>query len=733
VFRDLLRRFVSVCEAIAYAHSRNVIHRDLKPSNVMLGEFGETMILDWGLAKRIDDDVEIDDAAVAGNSQAGMSPITIDGQVVGTPLYMAPEQATGALGQHGPATDIYALGAILYQLLTGKPAHGGATNEEILTRLRESMRVPAPSSVKRDVDKALEAICLKAMSPRPEDRYASATALAKDVENWAADEPVEAYREPLAARVARLSRRHQSIVRGVAAVIFVLIVGIIATSLQSIRARRAERNAQDRFNDVRTLAQRFMFDFHDKIQSLAGSTPAVKMLVETSLAYLDKLSAQAGDDRALLYDVAEAYEKVGDIQGNPMSGAHVGKTGDAIESYRRALAIRQRLAAAVPNDLKSLRGLMSVHGKLGDVQQAASDTTAALASYRTSLGFAERVAAMRPGERQAMQDVSLSLGRVARLLSLTGDRAGAMETESRAMTITRKLAEEDPSDVSAQRTLSAFLNRYAQLHTADGDVTGALDSQTESVAIAQRLADASPHDAQLQRELSLSLMAMGELRAQSHDFANALEQYERALAITDRLARLDPTNAKAQKDLILTHGRIGGLHFTSGATPKALEHFRTSLAVAQRQAAADRNNAEAQRDLAVAHGMLGMTLTWSGLAGSLEEALENLQRSVDICRRLHQADPSDVVAQHDLAASYDRIGEVYAALAHTKQNDSDKLAMWRQAHASCAEALELLERMIRDGSLEPAELPAVERLKKRVARYERTMNQVESPASHPAD
>jgi serine/threonine protein kinase/tetratricopeptide (TPR) repeat protein len=208
---QLLRRFIDVCNAIAYAHSRGVVHRDLKPDNVMLGSFGETLVVDWGLARAFGQADEAADAAearpAAPASPAGSNQaVTQAGAVIGTPAYMSPEQAGGKGAELGPAADVYSLGATLYCLLTGK-----APIEEpdvLLTLVRVQFgEFPPPRQVNRRVPAALEAVCLKAMALRPRDRYASARDLANDLEHWLADEPVVAHREGPWERVRRLSRR----------------------------------------------------------------------------------------------------------------------------------------------------------------------------------------------------------------------------------------------------------------------------------------------------------------------------------------------------------------------------------------------------------------------------------------------------------------------------------------------------------------------------------------------
>ena len=199
--RQLLGRFNDVCDAIAYAHSRGVLHRDLKPGNVMLGKYGETLVVDWGLAKPVGGPTSRDaDAEVPLHPTSGDgSSATQMGSAIGTPQFMPPEQAAGRLDQLGPASDVYSLGATLYCLLTGKVPFEGGDVGAILQRVQRG-DFPRLRQVQRDVPPGLEAICLKAMALGPVDRYATPRALAGDVEKWLADEPVSARREPWRVR-----------------------------------------------------------------------------------------------------------------------------------------------------------------------------------------------------------------------------------------------------------------------------------------------------------------------------------------------------------------------------------------------------------------------------------------------------------------------------------------------------------------------------------------------------
>jgi tRNA A-37 threonylcarbamoyl transferase component Bud32/tetratricopeptide (TPR) repeat protein len=257
-FRRLLDRFVAVCNAVAYAHSRGVIHRDLKPSNVMLGPYGETLVVDWGLAKAVGRDaVEGDD----GPAEPTLVPVLSDpegatrtGAALGTPAYMSPEQAAGQLDQLGPASDVYSLGATLYALLTGRAPVAGKDAGEILARVQRG-DWPAPRQVRPAVPPALNAVCRKALAREPAGRYGSALELAAEVERWLADEPVATWREPWAVRTRRWMRRHRPLVSTAAGVLVVALlgatVGLVLVSGAREREAAARKTAEEKAEEAR--------------------------------------------------------------------------------------------------------------------------------------------------------------------------------------------------------------------------------------------------------------------------------------------------------------------------------------------------------------------------------------------------------------------------------------------------------------------------------------------------
>jgi WD40 repeat protein/serine/threonine protein kinase len=246
-FRQLLGRFVDVCNAVAYAHSRGVLHRDLKPGNVMLGPYGETLVVDWGLAKplgRRDGAPDSSEQTLMPSSASG-SAVTLMGSAIGTPAYMSPEQAAGRLDELGPASDVYSLGATLYCLLTVKPPFEGTDAGEILRKVQKG-DFPPPRTVDSRVPAPLEAICLKAMALKPLERYPSPRALADDIEHWLADEPVSAWPEPWSARVRRWAGKHRALVTSTAAAFGVALVTAAVGLVLLAAANERERDARNK-------------------------------------------------------------------------------------------------------------------------------------------------------------------------------------------------------------------------------------------------------------------------------------------------------------------------------------------------------------------------------------------------------------------------------------------------------------------------------------------------------
>jgi tetratricopeptide (TPR) repeat protein/tRNA A-37 threonylcarbamoyl transferase component Bud32 len=297
----LLEAFVQVCQAVAYAHSRGVIHRDLKPDNVMLGEYGETLVLDWGMAKVRSQPENGQSYPAVQLTYASGSTETQAGTVMGSPAYMAPEVADGRAADADERTDVYLLGATLYHLLTGRVPREGNSRAELVDLARTVPPTP-PRRLKPDVPRALEAICLKAMAHRKQDRYGSAGEVAADVRRYLAGAPVAAYPEPLPARAWRWCRRHRRVLgRSVAAAVVAAGLGLAAAvELRAAWQREAvARQEADERRRAQEAAEREAADLRRRDQA-SQDLLAFRRLCDERQFYA-AFATPAGDER-LHYD-----------------------------------------------------------------------------------------------------------------------------------------------------------------------------------------------------------------------------------------------------------------------------------------------------------------------------------------------------------------------------------------------------------------------------------------------
>lgn len=349
-FRDLLQRFITVCQTLAYAHSQGVIHRDLKPDNVMLGSYGETLVVDWGLAKQLGQHevtphgtteptaepwqtVDFAPPQTPDLAPVVAAPHTQAGAIMGTPAYMAPEQARGEIEKLGPATDIYALGAMLFALLTGHAPYQGNLLD-ILTKLQGNPVPPTPEAVKTGIPRPLTAICVKAMAATPTARYATAADLAKEVERYLADEPVVAYSEPWTLRTRRWMRKNRTLVTaGMVLILTATIALLISLVLVDAERRKVidqekatalERDGKEKALQVALRQQQRAEKNQKKAMEQRDIAVAVRKFLQHDL--LDQASA---------WQQAEALRNEG--QTNQIATYEI-KAGELLDRAARKLS-----------------------------------------------------------------------------------------------------------------------------------------------------------------------------------------------------------------------------------------------------------------------------------------------------------------------------------------------------------------------------------------------------------
>ncbi|HEY6564072.1 MAG TPA: serine/threonine-protein kinase, partial [Pirellulaceae bacterium] len=372
--RELLNRFLTVCDAISYAHSRNVLHRDLKPGNILLGEYGETLVVDWGLAKYIvgDDDSSLGEvssiASPAGDAATVELMRTRVGRVVGTPQFMSPEQANGQIGALGPATDIYALGATLYVILTGRPPIERGSNDAMLADVRLG-RWLRPREINSRIPRPLESICVKAMALEASDRFDSVGRLAEDIRRWLADAPVSSHQETLAERLARLGRKHRSLVRSAAAALAILALVscgfAVALNVQrkvAVRAASAERAAREEMQIAKERKDRVLKYLTDAFRrpdpSVDGRSVTVASVLDQARREVDLLDKDPEEQSLILSTLGETYFSLGLYP-------------ESKEVTERALKMRRSVSPSdAPETMALLHNLALNHASTGEFDRA---------------------------------------------------------------------------------------------------------------------------------------------------------------------------------------------------------------------------------------------------------------------------------------------------------------------------------------------------------------------------
>ncbi len=576
--KERLKLFRSLCSAMQYVHQHLMVHGDLKCSNVLVTDEGFVRLLDFGVARLIH-------PVSSGDPADRDAP----GPIALTPEYASPEQIRG--GVVSTASDVYSLGVMLYKLLTGRlpyAAAAGGLPHELAMQICE-LDPPPPSHVVKRPDGGdsryhkqlsgdLDSIILLALRKDPSARYSSVEQLSEDINRYLGGFPVIARPAGVSYKLVKFCGRHSTGTALMGLFVFTLIGGIVAASWEAHIARQERARAERHFDEVRKLANTFMFDVHESIQNLPGSTPARHMLVSNSLQYLDALTAESAGDATLRRELATAYEKVADVQGGYRT-ANLGDTAGAVASYRKALDIRTSLLPSQHSDLELRRDLLRAYGKLGEVLSGMRDVPGAIASSRRALDIAEALAAAEgsdTADKRNLGNVYVSLGwqlanasQVERGLMLMNQGTAVFET----------LIDADPHDVRSKHNVAVAYGRMGEILIGAGRYQEALRMHTRQREIVHALSLADPTNSDLQTLESYALLGIATVLTKQGSLRDALVKQTQAMDTLRALFEADAKDTEARFNAAYAISETSDTLASLGQFQTAERHLRDALAI----------------------------------------------------------------------------------------------------------------------------------------------------------
>jgi tetratricopeptide (TPR) repeat protein len=572
---EKLRLFLELCNAVQYAHQSLIIHRDIKPANVLVTADGTPKLLDFGIARLAQRDTNPDAA----------------GTRIMTPEYASPEQLLGRVVT--TATDVYSLGLLLFELLTGQKPF------EAATRMPDS-EAPAPSVVakSRALRGDLDDIVLAALENDPSRRYGSVEKLADDVRRHLSGHPITARRATFGYHAAKFVRRNKLAVGAAVVIATVTVVAFIATLHQ-------KRIAEERFDEVRSLARSVVFELHDAIAPLPGSTAARELLVRRALGYLDRLGKEAAHNRPLQMELAGAYMKIGDVQGLPYS-PNLGDTAGAKASYAKALSLATAVFEDDPEDVAAQVLLADANDRLGFVEQRELHWTQALQRHEAARVIRE---ALPP---DSARDIAL-----ARSWTAIGDcryigeippalmRGTAREAYESALTIMARVPH-GPHYKDALKEKARAHQRLGGYHsgTKERDLPLALRHHEAALKALEERSKLDPSDAVARRNWADQFIMKATAHNMMKDGAGALAATQQGLEVLTQLAVADPRNVEAQHDLAFAYGEQAGAYRNLGRYRESEVMYERAAAIYRKLLQDDPLNNEDRRDLNRLMGML---------------------------------------------------------------------------------------------------------------------------------
>lgn len=687
---ERLEIFSQICSAVEYAHKNLIVHRDLKPKNIIVNADGVPKLLDFGIAKLLFSD---DDSSTA---------ITLTQGRMFTPEYASPEQILGK--NVTTATDVYSLGIILYELLTGtrpydvkgkafdeivkdicetepnapsyvwreaetKKLSDTAINNENLTTASASPKLFLnPSQLKGDLDN----IVLKSLRKDPVERYGSVQQFAEDISRFLKGLPILARPQTLKYRFEKYVKRHKAGVLAIALAVVSLIGGSSIATWQAIEARQERAKAEQRFKDVRQLANSIVFEFHDSIEKLPGSTPSRELLIRRALEYLDKLADEAEHDLSLQMELADAYEKIGDIQGG-FNVSNLGQREKSFESYNKALSIRENLVEIEPSNVEFRRKLASTYRKLGGANWVKADVAEGLDKYRKAFEINRKLNEELPNDSEIRYQLAMTQGDYGQMLFASGDSEGALSNTRQAQTIMEQLTANEPDNERFLTGLALCFDKVAEILAQSAESQSeARDLIFKSQEISLRFLARNPQAPALRRAVAVGYYDISNISAKLNDNKAALENAQKSLAMFEQLLTEDPQNEEFRQIVATVETELCASLIRAGKAPEAITRLNKSLAVLQKLTADSPSDEIARFRIAVVYEYLGKS--FAALTSdknspvyltNLKQSREFFQKSFDIYKDFRDSGKTvgDEAAKVDeIAAEIAKCNEAIAKL-----------------------------------------------------------------------